>query len=108
MKEKIKYKPNPDSHYHKYYNTYRTNWLKRKYGITLEEFNAILLSQNNLCAICSKQLTAKQKQTHLDHDHIKNKVRGILCHKCNMLLGNAKDNITLLYNAIRYLEKHNG
>jgi len=81
--------------------------LKERYGITLDEYNAIIEAQNNKCKICSVELTygpANIANARLDHCHDKLKVRGLLCHNCNSLLGHAKDNTTILKNAIRYLD----
>jgi len=78
------------------------NQRKFKYGLTKEEFDSLLLKQNNRCAICSKKL--KQKP-HIDHNHRTNEVRGILCKSCNFLLGFAHDKISTLMRAICYLEK---
>ena len=80
--------------------------LKARYGITLNEFNEMIETQNNKCKICSVELTHGPVHTsnaRLDHCHDTQKVRGILCHNCNSLLGHAKDNATILKNAIRYL-----
>ena len=90
----------------KLYSNPREYALKIKYGITLDEFNQLLLSQNNSCAICSRHLDSTGRETHLDHNHTTNKIRGILCTRCNLLLGCALDNITILSNAIKYLEQN--
>jgi hypothetical protein len=81
--------------YHK--STYRY----MKYGITKEDFDKMILSQNNNCAICNKELIL---EIHIDHDHSTNKVRGILCGKCNKGLGQFDDNVEFLTNAIKYLK----
>ena len=66
----------------------RIKHLKARYGVSLEEYNVILESQKNLCAICGGPLTrAKGKLPHIDHDHDTGKVRGILCAGCNHGLG---------------------
>lgn len=76
----------------------------KRHGITLDEYNKILESQNSLCAICYDSLVSNRK--HLDHCHNSNKIRGILCSKCNHGLGLFRDNPQLLANAIYYLSKH--
>ena len=78
--------------------------LKRKYGITIEQYEEMFLNQDESCAICKEKSSATS--WHLDHNHITNKVRAILCHHCNVLLGFAKDNTTLLEKVIDYLEFH--
>lgn len=84
--------------------------IKRRYNIDPEEFFKIGESQKWKCAICGIQLdrpeSGKKNVCHLDHDHITNKVRGILCKKCNFAIGLFDDNIEVLLSAIEYLEKH--
>jgi hypothetical protein len=85
--------------------------IKRTYGITLEERNKILDSQNGCCAICKKPLSylvsekLKQKKLYIDHNHETGKIRGLLCSTCNTGLGMFKDNVEYLRNAITYLLK---
>jgi hypothetical protein len=75
------------------------------YGLTLEEYGLLFKMQNNACAICNEKFTSK-KNTHIDHDHITNKVRALLCHHCNSVIGFAKDSTQTLKSAILYLNKH--
>ena len=83
--------------------------LRSKYGITLIEYNTMLAQQNGVCAICN-EYNVDRKGTHkrmpVDHDHKTGAVRGILCNRCNLLLGKAGDNIELLSAAINYLSTH--
>lgn len=88
------------------------NDLKRHYGITLEQYNAIFMSQKGKCDICKKVLTSGKQGTHVDHDHnfeinCFKFVRGLLCGDCNRLLGAAKDSIGILLSAVEYLKKSN-
>jgi hypothetical protein len=87
---------------------YRSAWLKSVYGITLEQYDALLASQGTKCAICPATTpTGKGNgRWHIDHDHKTGKVRGILCGRCNLLLGHAADSIEVLDLAIKYLERH--
>lgn len=63
---------------------YRKNYhYKTKYGISYEEFQEMLLKQNNKCYLCDVTL----KKPHLDHSHETKKVRKILCVGCNTMLG---------------------
>lgn len=55
----------------------------KSYGLKEEQFNEMLKEQNNSCGICKKQL----KQPCIDHCHTTNEVRGLLCHRCNLLIG---------------------
>jgi hypothetical protein len=79
--------------------------LRRRYGISLAEFTALLESQSSCCAICSTDQEPKQGW-HTDHDHTTGKVRGILCHNCNLLLGLGRDRPAILQSAIDYLHEH--
>jgi hypothetical protein len=83
--------------------------LKKLYGITLDEYKVILEAQGGVCAICGKaetrtdHKTKKVSRLHVDHCHESGKVRGLLCHLCNAMLGHAKDDVTVLRKAIAYL-----
>jgi hypothetical protein len=81
--------------------------LKLSYGISFEQKCGIIKTQNGKCAICNDELKTP-KHTHLDHDHITGKVRGVLCNHCNRGLGGFKDSQTFLLKAVEYLFKHNG
>jgi hypothetical protein len=80
-------------------------WLKQKckqYGITVDYYYELLAKQKNVCAIC--HLPCKHGRLCIDHDHRTNVVRGLLCRRCNSVIGLAEDNQTILQNAITYLE----
>jgi hypothetical protein len=78
--------------------------LRRHYGITLEEFKALLEKQQNKCALCGRPLDlSSPRRPIVDHDHKTEKVRGILHNRCNVLIGMAEENPTILEAAIRYL-----
>ena len=83
--------------------------LRQKYGISLTEYDEMLKKQNGLCAICG-EYSVDRKGTHtrmpVDHDHKTGKVRGILCNRCNLVLGKVGDDIGLLTSAINYLSTH--
>jgi hypothetical protein len=87
--------------------------LLRKFKITLDEYNEMLVNQNYICAICGKPETDIDPRSNkpfalaLDHCHQTNKIRGLLCSKCNKSLGGFNDNIELLQSAIDYLKKSN-
>ena len=80
--------------------------LKRKFGITLEEYNAKSAAQNQCCAICSTPQTELDQALSVDHDHTTGKLRGLLCNECNFGLGKFKDNLAYIKNAVTYLEQH--
>ena len=85
----------------------RNSYLKRRYGITLEEFDNMKDNQDGKCAICgsiSGKINKKNDRLTVDHDHSTGEVRGILCHKCNFGLGHFDDDIERLAMAIAYLK----
>lgn len=70
------------------------------------DFDALVAKQNGCCAICGIDHAARvgSGRLSIDHDHATGKVRGLLCHRCNSLLGHAKDKVETLRKAIAYLE----
>lgn len=72
------------------------------YGLTIEEYELLFDKQGRVCAIC-KLPKENKRNYHVDHDHKTGIVRGILCHHCNLMLGNARDNTTYLLAAVDYL-----
>lgn len=86
----------------------RERYLKRTYGITLEEYNEQLLKQNGVCYICGTDDQGGPPQTKhfcVDHCHSTSKIRHLLCNNCNSGLGFFKDNPDLLRTAADYLDK---
>lgn len=57
--------------------------LRSRYGITLEEYEEILLAQGNKCAICGARPKYESRSFSVDHSHEDGRVRGILCVRCN-------------------------
>jgi len=91
------------------YQRWRRNHdFKKKFGITLDDYDIIFQSQNGVCWICSKPETFFLKgRTHslaVDHCHKTGKIRGLLCRNCNQMLGLAKDSIETLAKAVEYLK----
>ena len=91
------------------YNRHRH--LKDKFGLTIEDFDAMLTAQNGVCAICSKEETAPSVgvtllQLSVDHCHKTGRVRGLLCRRCNNAMGQFEDSIELFWCAINYLIAH--
>jgi len=76
--------------------------VSHKYGLTLLEFNSLLSKQGYKCAICDKPLE-NRRDIHIDHDHKKGKVRGILCRSCNTGIGLLKDDPDIIYKAYNYI-----
>ena len=67
------------------------------------EYQVILEKQNGVCAICKNKY---EIELGVDHNHETGENRGLLCTACNVALGNFKDNIEFLEEAIRYLKLH--
>lgn len=86
--------------------------IKLKYqGLeSLNCYDRLCLMQNNACAICKQPNKTKRnnklKRMAIDHCHKTMKIRGLLCHHCNALIGYAKDSIEILKAAIKYLEEN--
>lgn len=88
--------------------TSKDRYLKRTYGISESEYNAMLVAQNNACVLCYKEFSDGPfgpDSPVVDHCHTHGHVRGILCNECNRGLGYFRDNVEALLNAARYLEK---
>ena len=90
--------------YHSHKETHKNRCLQKKYDITLEQYIAILKSQNGVCAICCG-IERTGKQLAVDHCHKTKKIRGLLCSSCNNALGRFKDNPNTLIAAANYLMK---
>ncbi len=87
---------------------YKKNWLKNRdlkknYGITSEVYNAMRMEQDCRCAICGKHEIENKTRLGVDHCHITKRIRGLLCHSCNLAIGMLKDDVNILTNAIAYL-----
>lgn len=82
----------------------RKNDLKRKFGITIDDYNLMLEKQNHCCLICGRHRNIFSKDFAVDHNHITGEVRGLLCSKCNQGLGKFNDDTELLHKAIKYLD----
>jgi hypothetical protein len=86
----------------------RERWklVRYLYGLSKSEWFSIFEAQGRRCAICPRTEPATKHWWHTDHDHRTGKVRGILCHNCNNMLGRAADSVETLTSGIRYLEKY--
>lgn len=81
----------------------------KKYGLTEEDYNGLLEDQQGRCAICrsdESHRTERRYNLFVDHCHSTGKVRGLLCHHCNVGLGHFKDQQDLLTKAIEYLNEN--
>ena len=81
----------------------RRSYLKRTYGISLEQYDEMLAAQGGVCAICG--CTPRDDiSLHVDHDHTTGEIRGLTCFRCNNSLGDLNDDPRRLRRAIEYLE----
>jgi hypothetical protein len=75
------------------------------YGLTVEQYEALLERQAGRCAICRTDEPGGRGNWHVDHCHESNAVRGLLCATCNVGLGMFRDDPTRLAAAIAYLKE---
>lgn len=93
-------------YYYSHIDKARNRKLKEKYGITLEQMNAMVIVQNGACAICLEPFK-NTRDTHVDHNHENGQVRQVLCSGCNYGIGHFKEKPINLQRAIEYLQKWN-
>ena len=95
-------------------NKERIKYLSRKqilkgYGLTPDQYDILLESQNGVCAICGKPetrvLKGKLCELAVDHDHKTGRVRGLLCVRCNLGIGSFGDSSELTQKAVEYLKR---
>ncbi len=77
------------------------------YGVTPERMAEMLTEQDGRCAICRTDSPGGKGDWHVDHCHATNRVRGLLCHRCNLGLGMFRDSAEFLTAAIDYLGRAN-
>jgi len=83
--------------------TGRNAYLKRKYGITEADYDALLAAQGGVCALCGKK--PGRVRLAVDHDHVTGRVRGLLHARCNQALGPLEWSDTVLVRTVEYLNK---
>lgn len=96
-----KYHRGTEFYARKYLSSHRHN-LKKKFGLTPEQHKQMYLDQNGCCAMCGEPV--EYTRIHTDHDHNTNKVRGLLCARCNCQIA-IFDNYSLFSMAVEYLER---
>jgi hypothetical protein len=85
----------------------RLKWHRTKeYNFPPELFDKRFNEQGQTCAICKSLDAGGRGAFHADHNHDSSQPRGVLCHNCNVALGNFKDNPEILQAAIEYLNKY--
>jgi hypothetical protein len=86
-------------------DTSRFYYIMKRYGLTRADYFKLMDNQNKACAIC-KTVFTDSKSIHVDHCHNKKYVRGLLCTRCNIMIGMALENPTILDNAKLYITSH--
>lgn len=84
----------------------RNNKVKRLYGLTRVQLAEMYEAQEHRCAICNVHESELNQRLCIDHDHTTGKIRALLCHYCNVVIGQAREKIEVLESAISYLRKH--
>lgn len=91
--------------YNQRYERTRKHKLRTLYGITPADFDAMMVNQQNKCAVCSTEFVVR-KDAQVDHDHTTGQVRSLLCVRCNMGIGYFREDPALLLEAVQYLANH--
>lgn len=81
--------------------------LKSRYDITSSQYKLLMLLQNGVCAGCLKPCS-ERKRLSVDHDHSTEEIRGLLCRRCNTVLGYADDDREVLLRLAAYLQNPTG
>ena len=75
-----------------------------RYGLTSEQYDAMVQAQGNLCKLCRLPLFDEPRKPVIDHCHKTGEVRGVIHNRCNVAIGMLKDDPTLVKRALEYLE----
>lgn len=103
--DREKYLSSQKGYYDKDKESYKWRNIKNTYGLSKEDFFDILEEQNNKCKLCKNSFVSLGKNDlHIDHCHETNKIRGLLCMKCNVGLGMLGDNEEGLSKALAYVK----
>lgn len=84
----------------------RKSYIAKKYGMSTDDYDNLLVVQDNKCQICKRNIAEINKHLDIDHCHKTGKIRGLLCSNCNVLISRCGDSIEILKQAIVYLEKY--
>lgn len=94
-------KRNPDS----VRLTNKKAYLKSQYGISIEEYDAMVARAEGRCEICDKLESDQKSPLAIDHCHKTGKVRGLLCVNCNTAIGLLKEDFGIIDKLVAYLKK---
>jgi len=118
-KRTMKHRKENIEKYNAYANEYRASHpveirayrLKKDFGMSVNEYEQMLEKQGGVCAICKQAetrihcITKKVIRFCVDHDHKTGKIRGLLCTRCNLMIGHVNDNAPLLREAADYIDR---
>ncbi len=77
--------------------------IKSDYGIPIETYDQMIISQNGCCASCKHPFL---RTPDIDHNHVSGKVRGLLCHNCNTALGMLQEDAAKCFSLAEYIRTH--
>jgi len=97
--DRRRWKTNPAIRCH----TCRKSQLRKKYSMSMEDYESLFKMQNGKCAICGHP--PNRRRLGVDHDHNTGAIRGLLCSKCNAGIGSLDDDPQRLQAAIDYLAR---
>ena len=83
-------------------NLNRSNHLRYRYNLTIQEYDEMKAAQDGKCACCKKE----DSRLVIDHDHTTGKIRGLLCDACNLSLGLLGDDLSVISSLHTYLENN--
>ena len=84
--------------------SYNREWtLRRKYNLSVIDYDALLREQDGRCAICRSDEAGGKGLFHIDHSHATGHIRGLLCTRCNLGIGALREDPLVLRAAIEYL-----
>lgn len=85
----------------------RKHHLKKKYGISVEDYNRTLLQQGGGCAVCGAMATdSLGRKLSVDHNHATGKARGLLCSRCNRAVADLREDRKIAKRMVEYLTKY--
>lgn len=79
--------------------------LKKRFGLSISDYDLLAVAQNHHCAICGGR-QRDYRNLAVDHDHRSGVVRGLLCDDCNQCLGKFRDDPERFSRAVEYLKRH--
>jgi len=105
-RSQYKYPKYKAAYYVQTLDKWRNYHYKKKFNISLDEYNKMLDKQDRKCYICKAPNDSFKRSLAVDHNHKTGKIRKLLCLNCNRAIGNAKDSIKNLLRMAKYLKEH--